>query len=136
MSYFLVSFPFATYLNRIWRWVYYNRTPIYPIFYLLKGDYNHFFMFQTYTYFIVHGARTCDSSKHLVILPQNGRRPLNPRTLTLNPKPPNPKPQILEPKPYAGGTPRSARRRNPAKQESPSQPTRQSQCGLEVCFVL
>ena len=26
--------------DRIWLWVYRNKTPIYPIFYLLKGDYN------------------------------------------------------------------------------------------------
>ena len=26
---------------RIWLWVYYNETPIYPMFYLLKGDYIH-----------------------------------------------------------------------------------------------
>ena len=24
-------------VDRIWLWVYYNKTPIYPIFYLLKG---------------------------------------------------------------------------------------------------
>ena len=24
--------------DRIWLWVYYNKIPIYPIFYLLKGD--------------------------------------------------------------------------------------------------
>ena len=26
-------------VDRIWLWVYYNKIPIYPIFYLLKGDY-------------------------------------------------------------------------------------------------
>ena len=26
-------------VNRIWLWVQYNKNPIYPIFYLLKGDY-------------------------------------------------------------------------------------------------
>ena len=26
-------------LHRIWLWVYYNKIPIYPIFYLFKGDY-------------------------------------------------------------------------------------------------
>ena len=26
-------------VDRIWLWVYYNKSPIYPIFYLLKGDY-------------------------------------------------------------------------------------------------
>ena len=26
-------------MDRIWLWVYYNQIPIYPIFYLLKGDY-------------------------------------------------------------------------------------------------
>ena len=25
------------YVDRIWLWVYYNKIPIYPIFYLLKG---------------------------------------------------------------------------------------------------
>ena len=25
--------------DRIWLWVYYNKIPIYPIFYPLKGDY-------------------------------------------------------------------------------------------------
>ena len=25
-------------VDRIWLWVYYNKIPIYPIFYLLKGD--------------------------------------------------------------------------------------------------
>ena len=28
-------------VDRIWLWVYYNKIPIYPIFYLLKGDYTH-----------------------------------------------------------------------------------------------
>ena len=27
-------------VSRIWLWVYYYKIPIYPIFYLLKGDYN------------------------------------------------------------------------------------------------
>ena len=27
-------------VDRIWLWVYYNKISIYPIFYLLKGDYN------------------------------------------------------------------------------------------------
>ena len=27
-------------IPRIWPWVYYNKTPIYPIFYLPKGDYS------------------------------------------------------------------------------------------------
>ena len=27
-------------VDRIWFWGYYNKIPIYPIFYLLKGDYN------------------------------------------------------------------------------------------------
>ena len=27
-------------VDRIWFWVYYDEIPIYPIFYLLKGDYN------------------------------------------------------------------------------------------------
>ena len=26
-------------VDKIWLWVYYNKIPIYPIFYLLKGDY-------------------------------------------------------------------------------------------------
>ena len=26
-------------VDRMWLWVYYNKIPIYPIFYLLKGDY-------------------------------------------------------------------------------------------------
>ena len=26
-------------VDRIWLWVYYNKIPIYPIFYLLKEDY-------------------------------------------------------------------------------------------------
>ena len=26
-------------VDRIWLWVYYNKVPIYPIFYLLKGNY-------------------------------------------------------------------------------------------------
>ena len=25
-------------VDRIWLWVYYNKIPLYPIFYLLKGD--------------------------------------------------------------------------------------------------
>ena len=28
------------YVDRIWLWAYYNKIPIYPIFYLLKGNYN------------------------------------------------------------------------------------------------
>ena len=27
------------YVDRIWLWVYYDEIPIYPIFYLLEGDY-------------------------------------------------------------------------------------------------
>ena len=27
------------YVDRIWLWVYYNKVPIYPIFYRLDGDY-------------------------------------------------------------------------------------------------
>ena len=27
------------YVDRIWLWAYYNNIPLYPIFYLLKGDY-------------------------------------------------------------------------------------------------
>ena len=27
-------------VDRIWLWVYYNKIPMYPIFYLLKGDYS------------------------------------------------------------------------------------------------
>ena len=27
-------------VDRIWLWVYYNKIPIYPIFYLLQGDYS------------------------------------------------------------------------------------------------
>ena len=27
-------------VDRIWLWVQYNKIPIYPIFYLLTGDYN------------------------------------------------------------------------------------------------
>ena len=26
-------------VDRIWLWVYYNKIPIYSVFYLLKGDY-------------------------------------------------------------------------------------------------
>ena len=26
-------------VDRVWLWVYYEKIPIYPIFYLLKGDY-------------------------------------------------------------------------------------------------
>ena len=29
----------SPYVDRIWLWVYYNKIPMYPIFYLLKGDY-------------------------------------------------------------------------------------------------
>ena len=28
-------------VDRIWLWAYYNKIPLYPIFYLLKGDYSH-----------------------------------------------------------------------------------------------
>ena len=28
-----------TKVDRTWLWVYYTKIPIYPIFYLLKGDY-------------------------------------------------------------------------------------------------
>ena len=28
-------------VDRIWLWVHYNKIPIYPIFYLLQGDYKH-----------------------------------------------------------------------------------------------
>ena len=28
------------YVDRIWLWVYYSKNPVYPIFYLLKGDYS------------------------------------------------------------------------------------------------
>ena len=27
-------------VDRVWSWVYDNEIPIYPVFYLLKGDYN------------------------------------------------------------------------------------------------